>query len=288
MRKMLGCVGGLLVSAVATAHLAPGEYQMQSIASPSFHQLVESVHSQYGNDMLLVFDDDNTLETTDKPDYGYLGGVAWFDWQAGLLKDQPHSTDLVAHSYAELLQVQQYLFERIAMIPTEDGLVDEVSRFEMAGVPTVVETARGPEMAGPTYRELQRSHFHFNFSSNRYLAPFIPTAQYCGVTASGRRASYAQGVYYTSGQNKGLMLTCLLNKFKQQPKAVVFVDDTQRNDDNVWQYYKRYHPGVAVYAVHDLHQQATVAGFDQHQKQLASQRWASMRAAYQRWRHSVD
>lgn len=285
MKKLVGLVL-LMIAGYSSASFAPGQYTMSSIHSTEFQKLIQDVHQQYGSQMLLVFDDDNTLETTDKLHHGYLGGVAWFDWQAGLLKSNSKSAFLVADSFSELLKVQWYLFQHIPMVETESGLAQEIQRMQAIGVPVMIETARGPVMSQVTDQALQAGHFHMNYGLDQAWAPFIPNQKNCGIARQKRWVSFAHGVYYTSGQNKGLLLDCLFNRENHQPRAIVFVDDTVKNDSSVWQYFKQVYPSIAIYTVHDTHLDQMMADFTEQQKQQANALWQKMKPGYEQWRNA--
>ncbi|MDF1795088.1 MAG: DUF2608 domain-containing protein [Coxiellaceae bacterium] len=283
MKKLLIVLLSLTFTAASAAEALPGEYQMRNLVSADFKHLVNQVHQQYGKDMLLVFDDDNTLETTDKKLDGYLGGVAWYNWQSDLLKNHPDSKQLMAHSVPELLTEQRFLFGVIPMRPTEHKLVHMIDRFEKQKVPVLVETARGPEMDKVTEESLQQAHLHFTYHSKQVLPTFKPSDRLCQVSASGRDASLDRAVYFVSGQNKGAMLDCLFVRLGQYPKAIVFVDDTNSNDQQVYDYFQQHYPNIKVFTVTDNHLQSMMNHFGAKQKRQAWQRWQQLQPAYQQW-----
>ncbi|MDF1654253.1 MAG: DUF2608 domain-containing protein [Coxiellaceae bacterium] len=283
MKKLLVGLLSMAFGGVCAHTVLPGKYQMHNLVSADFKHLVKQVHQQYGKDMLLVFDDDNTLETTDKKNYGYLGGAAWYDWQSGLLKNNPDSKQLMAHSVSELLTEQRFLFSVIPMRPTEHKLVRMVDQFEKQRVPVLVETARGPEMGDVTQNSLQKAQLHFNYYNKAVLPTFKPSDRLCQVSASGRDASLARAVYFVSGQNKGEMLDCLFVRLGQYPKAIVFVDDTDSNDREVYHYFQQRYPTIKVFTVTDNHLQSVVSHFRAKQKHQAWKLWRQLQPQYQQW-----
>ncbi len=283
MKILLTILLSLTFSALSANPVLPGKYQMHNLVSADFKHLVDQVHQQYGKDMLLVFDDDNTLETTNKKDYGYLGSATWYSWQSNLLKKHPNSEQLMAHSVPELLTEQRFLFGVIPMQPTEHKLVSMIDRFEKQNIPVLVETARGPEMAQATQSSLQQAHLHFTYHAKTVFPVFKPSDRLCQVSASGRDASLDRAVYYVSGQNKGEMLDCLFVRLGQYPQAIVFVDDTNRNDQDVYSYFQKHYPNIKVFTVTDNHLQSVVNHFGAKQKRQAWQRWRQLQTEYQQW-----
>ena len=276
----------VVVSTVVLASISYASLQLpvQDISAKPFQQLIEQLHERYGDDLLVVFDDDNTLETTDKAHYGYLGGVAWYNWQSDLLKFHPDSKQLMAHSVPDLLTVQHFLFDVTPMVPTEKRIGKMISQLEYQGIDVLVETARGPALAVDTYHGFDQAHLKFNYHANASLPLFKPSPKVCGVNAAGRDARFAKGVYFVSGQNKGAMLDCLFHRLDANiPKVIVFVDDTQHNDDDVLHYFKQYYPSVNVYAVRDLHMQSVVAHFGDKEKQQTLLNWHSLRQQFISW-----
>ena len=73
----------------------------------------------------------------------------------------------------------------------------------------IVLTSRGPECRTQTLQELSRNVFGFRASAwppqTGYPEPFLPEG-------GGRPVIYEEGVFFTAGQDKGLMLATLLKK----------------------------------------------------------------------------
>ena len=81
--------------------------------------------------VLVVLDIDNTLLATDQD----LGGDAWFNWQAGLLKSEPKSEHLVAKSFGGLLRVQG---KRVGDFAVLEAILDD-----SVGEPLAIRVERG-------------------------------------------------------------------------------------------------------------------------------------------------
>jgi hypothetical protein len=236
--------------------------------------------------VLLVFDDDNTLLTTPKsyaacthPPYNkslkcqYLGGVAWWAWQSGLLKKNPQSPLLVAHTFGGLLSVQAYLFGVTHMQLTDPRLPAELAKMQaQKRVQAIVLTARGATMARVTEAQLQYSGLFFKGSGISVPAtqgatlsnPFMP-GKLCGISIKHPRSVlYQKGVFYVAGQNKGVMLHCLLNITEHQKAFadIIFMDDQAKNVVDVDRAFV-HTPGITLHAYQfaNPHEQALVQQF---------------------------
>lgn len=194
--------------------------------------------------ILVVFDDDNTLLTTPKQcptpnalTCQYLGGAAWYQWQEQLLKTNPESPDLVAKTLPGLDRVNALLFAMMPMEPTEPDVPELLAGLQRMHVSVMIETARSPDMAVMTWSQLLRNHIALNEHPivNR-LAYYSLSAKRCGRAEWGDQpVSVEEGVLYTSGRDKGRILRCLLAyKPKKSPyRAIVMVDDAANNLVNI-------------------------------------------------------
>jgi len=183
--------------------------------------------------VLIVLDIDNTLLTTDQA----LGGDAWFNWQAGLLREEPKSPHLVAKDFAGLLRVQGILFQLSGMHPPEKSIPAAVTRLQKTGAGVMAMTSRGPEYRDVTMRELAANGYDFNNGSPfGYPGRWLPTptglsaeeTEKFGFVAT-RKVSYMSGVFLCSGQHKGGLLRMLFALRKLPYKAILFVDDHDRH-----------------------------------------------------------
>jgi len=200
---------------------------------------VEAYAAEFGAErVLLVVDIDNTLLAMDEP----LGSEQWFDWQTYLLKNEPHSPDLVADSFPGILQAQGRLYARGRMHAVQRDLPAIVAGIQAAGAAAVVLTSRGEEFRGATERELTRNGFDFGRSpletrddEDWLYMPYDPAEPAAaGISArevstlkleQPQEVSYRNGIMMTAGQHKGIMLVTLLHRAAEPVQAVVFVDN---------------------------------------------------------------
>ncbi len=257
---------------------------------------------------LLVFDNDDTISTmpcVDEQSCQYLGGAAWFDWQDELLGHQ--SPYRVADDFGDLLAISSFIFNSTNMQVTDPALPALLSDLTDSGMRLIVETARGSEVVNATERQLsalavsdsqttdmlalvRKSALTFDDGGIPSIdGPFQP----CAINGA-RPVTYQQGVMYLAGQNKGLMLKCLLRLYGADQDSreampirnVVFVDDTPKNVDNVVAAFQD-EPKITVKAFHysafDAHKAKLTEGPEAKSLQdRAKARWEQLSAVVER------
>jgi len=113
------------------------------------------------------------------------------------------------------------------MQPAQADAADLVRRIQAAGMSVIVLTSRSPDCQPRTLADLRSNGFDFKAHAWRplegYPEPFIP--------AGGEHAVvYQDGVFFTGGQNKGLMLKALLQKAgNPQPMLIVMADNSRES-----------------------------------------------------------
>ncbi len=274
MRKLLTTVS--LAFAVASAPAVMADATKGKLNS---YEKLEDVFKGFKpHETLLVLDNDDTISTmpcVDEKNCQYLGGAAWFDWQDHLIeKDDPNR---VAKDFGELLQISALIFNVSNMQYTEQRLPEKLQALTKSGVRLLVETARGTVNVNATSRQFR----NLKIDGSKYKnfkefvlanglafdgAKSLPSpVKPCSINGS-RPVTFQQGVMYLAGQNKGIMLQCLLEQYALQAdinmpiKNIVFIDDTPKNVENVYKAFK----GSDAYNVRAFHYTA----FDKHKKAL--------------------
>jgi hypothetical protein len=192
--------------------------------------------------IVIAFDLDNTIMASDQ----VLGSEQWFDWQSSLQsKTAPagSASQRVANDFSGLLNVNSQVTKVMTMHPTEKDLPAEISSLEQKHYKVLVLTSRDPGELEPTERELTRNGFHFERStlspaSDGVYLPYDPSRptdagfmndESAAIKKLGKPRSvlFKDGIYMTSGQNKGYMLRALLQKTGTTACGVVFVDNKE-------------------------------------------------------------
>jgi hypothetical protein len=209
---------------------------------------VKAAIEKYGAEhVLLALDIDNTVMAMDSD----LGSDHWFEWQHYLLNNEPDSPLLVAKDFDGLLKAQGILYERGHMHPPQAEQPAMIADLQGRGIATILLTSRGPEFRGVTERELKRCKYDFattalpvsNVPTGTFLAYDPSDPEKDGLTAAElviyklpepRPVSYANGLFLTAGQHKGIMLLTLLTDSPREIKAVIYADDNLRHVGNVF------------------------------------------------------
>lgn len=189
------------------------------------------------NRVLVIFDVDNTLlkSTTS------LGSDQWFNWQLGLILTPPEESlrkYILAKNKDELLDLQGILYEKGSMVPPESKAPLVVKALQELGFACMVLTSRGTKFKDATMRELRRNGYEF-----RDRAPLLNGDPYADPNDG---LDYADGVFLTSGADKGLTLSNFLGELAPglEFKAIVFMDDSLKNTESVGSM-----PGAGAYDV---------------------------------------
>lgn len=248
---------------------------------------------------LLVMDDDDTLtmmpcsDSKDTAKCQYLGGPAWSSWQQTLIGTK--SPYRVASSDDELFAINSVLFAVNFMDYTEPDLPLVLQRLTSSGVRLLVETARGSgdisatenqlshlqvpaASAGPFLTLINDNALQMPSGQASLASPFMPCAK-----TDVRPVSYRQGVMYVAGQNKGVMLQCLLSRAdnKQTITNILFIDDTEQNVQDVFAAFKdsKQYDVKAIHYTHlQRHKEALTKGpMSAAYQKKADERWQALK-----------
>lgn len=168
---------------------------------------------------LLVLDIDDTLLTS----RGFFGSDKWYDWQSKTLK--AGSADKVPC----LFDVIALNYETGSQQPTQADGPKLVNGLQ---VDRLMLTSRNPLYRGGTLRTLRDAGYELP-------VPLGGRAEGSSwefrkaPDATPVRVVYDQGIFMTSGQDKGLVLLDLLRRFNLRYQRVVLVDDGRKNIENM-------------------------------------------------------
>lgn len=113
------------------------------------------------------------------------------------------------------------------MQPAQADAAELVERIQAAGMNVIVVTSRAPDCSQETFSDLGSNGFNFASSAwptrEGYSEPFLPEA-------GAQPVLYENGVFFTAGQDKGVMLKALLEKSSDpQPVIIVMADSNREN-----------------------------------------------------------
>ncbi|QJR82776.1 DUF2608 domain-containing protein [Alteromonas pelagimontana] len=221
----------LSLSVTACANVPQQDFPTTVTKVSAFNDVnaaVTALNKRYGADQVLIVSDiDNTLLTSTSD----LGGDIWYQWQREKLAIKPTEDEKVACLFEDTIGL---LYELAPMQLTEQNVPALIRNWQQQGNTMVALTSRAPKYRAATERELERRGIDFTPSA---LAPLGASAPVFKEMRK-REVSYMEGILMTSGLNKGEMLNGILDKMQRKFKAIVFVDDSQHNIDNMFDAFK--------------------------------------------------
>ncbi len=229
----------LFILILLSSYLAFSGEQKETNSILEIERKVMEMGNKYGKDnVLVVFDIDNTLMAMPQD----FGADQWWGWQSENCIKKKAPDFCVTNDFNQLLDIQGQIFAMSNMIPAQKETPRVVRHLQKRGYKVILLTSRGPGFRNATQRALQMNDFNFVDSAigpkygyaGVYKPYSLENPSKNGLTkndleVSGNKsplyASYMNGVFMTSGMNKGIMLKTLLHKTGSNFKAIVFADD---------------------------------------------------------------
>ena len=216
---------------------------------------------------LLVLDIDDTLLTS----AGFFGSDKWYEWQKHLPAGDPGKVSC-------LFDVISLNYEAGSQQSTQP---DGPAQVNNLGVDTLMLTSRNPLYRGGTLRTLRAAGYalpaplgspdgrSWDFRKTKDAAPV--------------RVVYDQGVFMTTGQDKGLVLLDLLQRTAQRYERVVLVDDGKHNIDNMQNALRD--AGIGYLGLHYTRVDKRISDADAEAGRAGWQAWQQLlsREYPQRW-----
>ena len=194
------------------------------------NNLVTQKTKQYGvENVLVILDIDNTLLTSNVD----LGGDIWYNWQRGKIEDAiPTKKQKIENCFYE--DVIGLLYELGTMKLTDSLIPKYLKNWQNNGTTVFALTSRSPRYRTATERELLENGINLSKS---------PITQIDGSKAVynytlEREMSYRDGLMMTTGMNKGDMIAHILGRTGRTYKAIIFVDDSEKNIKDVTHKFK--------------------------------------------------
>ena len=208
-------------------------------------QVITHLNHIFGkNHVLVVLDLDNTVMTSETN----LGSDAWYNLQKDKLvqskKNNKPDSQMVKCLYEDAIGL---LYELGTQKLVEQNLDKRIKKWQSLNT-VIALTSRAPRYRGATERELFFNNV--DFSKN----PLVKSNEEQLIfrfndPASKRKISYIGGIMMTSGLNKGKMLQKILDYSGKKYKAIIFVDDSNKNVLNVKKVYHN-NKNTMVYLFH--------------------------------------
>ncbi|WP_340676672.1 DUF2608 domain-containing protein [Paraglaciecola sp.] len=183
----------------------------------------QKIAAYSSQNVLIVVDIDNTLLTSNSD----LGGDIWYQWQREQLNIKPKAEQKVKCLFEDSISL---LYELSPMQLIEEAVPQQIKQWQAQGITLFALTSRSPNTRAATIRELTRADFDMSKTALTTRAQ-VPLWLHEELP---REMTYMQGVMMTSGMNKGEMLSYILNRAQRHFDAILFVDDSQKNVDNLY------------------------------------------------------
>lgn len=218
MRRLLPAALALLLAACASHGTHPSTGVESEVRTTADLATIAPALAESTKRTLLVLDIDDTLLTS----AGFFGSDKWYEWQKTLPAGDPGKV-------ACLFDVIALNYEAGSQQPTQPDGPALVNGLQ---VDKLLLTSRNPLYRGGTLRTLDDAG---------YALPAMLGGQAEGRSWEFRKAAdakpvrvaYDQGVFMTTGQDKGLVLLDLLRRLDLRYDRVLLVDDGGKNIANM-------------------------------------------------------
>jgi hypothetical protein len=256
----------LLTLAFAShVHSTPIETDSMDII---FKTALQKINQHGAENVLIVFDIDNTLLTANQDFSSY----AWNLWQKKLIKEKlPHS---ITDSMNKFYKIENVLFSMGNMHTPEEFIANSIKELQSSGVSVIALTSRGPQMRSTTERVLKNNTLSFNNVSFNKGFPGAYTPKY----GKGRSVSFQNGIYMTAGQNKGLMLKDLLERVNKDYKSIIFTDDLSKHTIHMEEVFEYMGEDIVTFRYGKMDKQ--IKEFNEKNKREVVKQWQNLRKVW--------
>lgn len=159
---------------------------------------------------VVVFDIDNTILEPVQT----LGSDQWFEYLVKKYEGQGQDhAQAILSSQADWNLVQQQTDVRLV----EKGTARLIRKLQLRGITVIALTARPDALKDVTAGQLSSLRVHIE--------------QYEGY--DNPDVVYSEGIIFSAGKNKGVILKDFLERLNIQPARLFFVDDKEKNVNNM-------------------------------------------------------
>ena len=230
---LLAATGCSSTSSTINSQVTVAEVESFGVIAP----VVSDLNDKYGaENVLVVADIDNTLLTSATD----LGGDIWYQWQRGKLNVKPTEEQQVSCLFEDTISL---LYELAPMNLTEPQVPGLLNNWQDAGNTLLLLTSRAPKNRAATERELLRNGIDVSRGALTPSGNSNPVYR----QKLEREMSYSRGLMMTTGMNKGTMLEWILNTTNRQFDAIVFIDDSHTNIENMDNAWQQHHIDMRIF-----------------------------------------
>ncbi|HWS77909.1 MAG TPA: DUF2608 domain-containing protein [Thermomonas sp.] len=231
-------------------------------ASRDLADIAPALSESAGRRTLLVLDIDDTLLTS----AGFFGSDKWYEWQKTLPASDPGKVSC-------LFDVISLNYETGSQQPTQADGPAQVNRLQ---VDKLLLTSRNPLYRGGTLRTLREAGYALPTSLDGSMVGSSWDFR-TSPEAKPVRVAYDQGIFMTSGQDKGKVLLALLDRLDRRYQRVVLVDDGRKNIDNMQVALRD--AGIDYLGLHYLRVDKAISPVDAEAGRTGWQAWQALLAS---------
>ncbi len=159
---------------------------------------------------VVVFDIDNTILEPVQT----LGSDQWFEYLVKKYEEQGQDhAQAIASSQKDWGLVQEKTEVRLV----ERDTARLIRRLQLRGITVIALTARPDDLKDVTAHQLSSAKVHIE--------------QYEGY--NNPDVVYSEGIIFSAGKNKGVILRDFLERLNIQPARLIFIDDKEKNVNNM-------------------------------------------------------
>lgn len=208
------------------------------------------------SDILFVSDIDNVLFTYDTD----LGTDQWSSWQFDMINEGNNYA--ITDTINGFINILASISLHKSHILCEDNIPMIINNIKNLEIDTLALTSRSIPLINDTINELHYYNIHFN---NRLTFDKIID-----------NITYTDGIFFTSGKNKGDMLSLLLSQnVMTLPTHIFFVDDHFKHVNDVINVFNN--TSINIYGFIYDHQLKRVVEFNKSSKISAMEEWYNIK-----------
>lgn len=192
---------------------------------------------------LIIFDIDNTIATTNT----FIGSDQWVSHEIKKRLDQGLSYREAWLEIADLYVTLQHIID---LVPVEAVTPAIIKELQNKGIIVIALTARLPKLASRTITQLKNIGVDFSHT---------PLWHEEIVNNDDIYYHYTNGIIFCDGNDKGKVLSHILNHIGYKPTKVIVIDDRQKHLQAV---KNALHPDITFVGIRYGYLDEIVAQFD--------------------------
>lgn len=170
----------------------------------------EKIHNYIGKGTLILFDIDDTLIVPKQ----MLGSDEWFGHRCRFYREKGLEQGKALEKALAEWEAIRHITE---MELVEEGAVQIIKELQEKGVRCMGFTTQGLALATRTAQQLQ--------SFGIDLKKSIPFQDDCYLEVDNHGVLFRNGIFFTSGTNKGKAFFALCDKMGYTPRRILFIND---------------------------------------------------------------